>query len=86
MVPICILNQKCQFGELLEGLVMEDVGIHILWRFGLSYGHLVFLWPFGIFVAIWHILCSLGVFIPVLLCCTKKNLATLQKTRVDLSL
>jgi hypothetical protein len=32
---------------------MEEVGmyiyVHILGQFGLSYGHLVFLWPFGIF-------------------------------------
>jgi hypothetical protein len=38
--------------------------LYILWPFGLFYGHLVFgIWSFGIF--------SL-----VLVCCTKKNLAT----------
>jgi hypothetical protein len=35
-------------------------------------GHLVY------FVAIWYILWSFGVFFPVLVYCTKKNLATLQ--------
>jgi hypothetical protein len=40
--------------------------------FGLSYWHLVFLWPFSLvyFMVIWYIF-------PVLVCCTKKNLATL---------
>jgi hypothetical protein len=49
---------------------MEDVGI--------LYGHLVY------FTAIWYILCTFGLFyshlvyfFPVLVCCTKKNLATL---------
>jgi Na+/H+-dicarboxylate symporter len=42
---------------------MEDVGIF--------YGHLVY------FVAIWCILWLFGMFSPVLVCCTKKNLATL---------
>jgi hypothetical protein len=61
----------------LEGLAIENVGIF--------YGHLVYfkavwsiLWPFGIFydhliyfMAIWYIF-------PVLVCCIKKNLATLR--------
>jgi hypothetical protein len=49
---------------------------YILWQFHLFYGHLVYfvvisyiLWPFGIF---WYIC-------PVLVCCTKKNLATLLR-------
>jgi hypothetical protein len=51
---------------------MEDVGIF--------YGNLVY------FTAIWYILCPFGisygylVFFPVLVCCTKKNLATLVRT------
>jgi hypothetical protein len=52
----------------LESLGMENVGIvfvilTILRPFGIIYFHLVY------FVAIW-------LFFPVLLCCTKKNLAT----------
>jgi hypothetical protein len=48
---------------------MEDVGIFmaiwsILWPFGICFGHLVYYPPF------WYIL-------PILVCCTKKNLATL---------
>jgi hypothetical protein len=35
------------------------------------YGHLVY------FVVIWYILWSFGIFFPVLVSCTKKNLATL---------
>jgi hypothetical protein len=34
-------NQKSQFRYILEVLKMED--------FGIFYGHLVILWPFGIF-------------------------------------
>jgi hypothetical protein len=32
-----------------------DVGIPTLCPFGKFYGHLVYLWPFGIFMAIWYI-------------------------------
>jgi hypothetical protein len=53
----------------LEGLAIEDVGIFYgylvhLRAFGIFYGHLVH------FVVIWYIF-------PVLVFCTKKNLATL---------
>jgi hypothetical protein len=55
---------------------MEDVGAYI-WPFGLFYGHLVHFRPFGIFcgrffMVIWYIF-------PALVCCTKKNLATLLR-------
>jgi Na+/H+-dicarboxylate symporter len=43
--------------------------------FGLYYGHLVY------FVAFWHILWLFVIFSPLLVCCTKKNLATLQWRR-----
>jgi hypothetical protein len=67
-------NQKSKFGQILEGLAMEDVGIfygrlvhftvfcYILWTFGIARGDLVY-------------------FFPVLVFCTKKNLATLVCTR-----
>jgi hypothetical protein len=42
-----------------------------IWSF---YGHLVY------FTAIWSILWLFGIFFPVLVCCTKKNLATLPHT------
>jgi hypothetical protein len=38
---------------------------------GIFYGRL------GFFIPIWYILCSFGTFCPVLVTCTKKNLATL---------
>jgi hypothetical protein len=44
---------------------------YILWPFGRFYDHLVH------FVAIRYILWSFGTFSPLLVCCTKKNLATL---------
>jgi hypothetical protein len=60
--------QKFQFGCILEGLEMENVGIflaiwNILQLFGLYYGNVV---------VIWYI-----IFHPILLYYTKKNLATL---------
>jgi hypothetical protein len=63
-------NPKSQFGKILEGLRLENVDIF--------YGHLKhftdiwdILWPFGTFVFIRYIF-------PVLVSCTKKNLATLE--------
>jgi hypothetical protein len=57
---------------------------YILWSFGIFCGHLVY------FVVIWYILWSFGIFygdlvhlfVPVLVCYTKKNLATLFCSRV----
>jgi hypothetical protein len=60
-------NQKSQFGKILEGLILENVV-----PFGIFYGHL------GYFMTIWYTLCSFGTFFPVLVSCTKKNLATLR--------
>jgi hypothetical protein len=70
-------TKKSQFGKILEGLAMENLGIfydhlvyltaikNILWPFGTFCGHLVH------FVAIWYIF-------PILVFCTKTNLATLR--------
>jgi hypothetical protein len=41
-----ISNPKPQFGQILEGLGMEKVGICILWSFGIYYKL-----PFGTFLA-----------------------------------
>jgi hypothetical protein len=45
--------------------------ISFLWPFGTFYGYL------GYFTTIWYILYSFVTFGPVLVSCTKKNLATL---------
>jgi hypothetical protein len=63
-------DQKSQFGKILEGLAFEDVDC--------MYGNLVYFmticelyfWLFGIFYGY-----LVGIFSPVLVCCTKKNLA-----------
>jgi hypothetical protein len=55
----------------LGGMAMEAVGIF--------YGHLVY------FVAVWNIFWSFSIFSPVLVCCTKKNLATLPSIRIFFS-
>jgi hypothetical protein len=39
--------------------------------FGIFYGHL------GYCMTIWYVLCSSGTFFPILVSCTKKNLASL---------
>jgi hypothetical protein len=69
-------NQKSKFGYFLKCLAMEDVGIF--------YGQSVYftaicytLWTFGIFSG------QLVYFSPILVCCTKKNLATLA-LRLDM--
>jgi hypothetical protein len=54
----------------LEGLGVEIVG-YILNPFGKIYGHMV------CFMALGYNMLSFGIFSPVLVCCTKKNLATL---------
>jgi hypothetical protein len=71
-------TKKSQFGKILEGLPKEDVGTSmaiwsILLPFGIVCGHLVY------FVAIWYILRSFGMIFPILVSCTKKNLATLER-------
>jgi hypothetical protein len=53
---------------------MEDVGIFM--------AILSILQPnsycqMGYHMAIWYILCSFGIFFPVLVCCAEKNVATL---------
>jgi hypothetical protein len=56
-------------GKFLEGLAMEYVVY--FWPCDLFCGHVIN------FVAIWCTLWSLGIFFLVLVCCTRKNLATL---------
>jgi hypothetical protein len=51
-------NPKSQFGSILEGLAMENVGMHILCAFGILYGH----WKY--FIAIWYILWTFDIFSP----------------------
>jgi hypothetical protein len=49
--------------------------LYILWTFGSSHSHWVY------FEAVWYILWPFGIFFPVLVHCTKRNLATLLKIR-----
>jgi hypothetical protein len=55
---------------------MEHAGRLHIWPFPTLNGHLVH------FIAIWYILGSFGTFSPVLVCCAKKNLATLLKMQM----
>jgi hypothetical protein len=64
-------NQKSQFGKILEGLAIEDVGIFMA-ILSLFYGQMVHA------MAIWYILLPFGIFFPFLVYCTEKNLATLE--------
>jgi hypothetical protein len=57
--------------------------IPILRSFGIFCGHLVYfavIW-YTYFAVIRYILWSFGIFFPVLVCCTMKNLATLGRPR-----
>jgi hypothetical protein len=64
-------NQKSQLGEKCSGYQIGKCW-YILWTFRIFFGHL------GYWMTIWHIVCSVGAFFPVLVSCTKKNLATLE--------
>jgi hypothetical protein len=71
-------NQKSQFGKKYRGLRFENVA--------LFYGHLeYFVNILDFFMTIWYILCSFGTFFPVLVSCTKKNLATLLYTSAHIN-
>jgi hypothetical protein len=65
-----IFIQKSVF-EYIFGRNWNGKFWDILLPFGIFYGHLV------LFTAIWYILLSFGYIFPVLVCCTKKNLAPL---------
>jgi hypothetical protein len=87
---VCFQTNKSQFGKIwriLQGNILAYFMTiwcivrphwkyfmaiwYILWSFGIFCGHLVY------FEVIWYILGSFGIFFPVLVSCTKKNLATL---------
>jgi hypothetical protein len=55
---------------------LENVDMYILWTFG------IFDTNCGYFMTIWCILCSFGTFFPILVSCTKKNLATLDASTI----
>jgi hypothetical protein len=59
-------TKKTHFAYILEGLAMKDVGMNSLWTFGIFYGHSVYL-------------IVLKYIFLVLVCCSKKNLATLPR-------
>jgi hypothetical protein len=68
--------RKSQFGYIFEGLGMETdaIFIDIANVFTVTW---YILWQFGIFCD------HFGIFFHVLVCCTKKNLATLAETQTD---
>jgi hypothetical protein len=88
---VCLKTQNPnlgKFGRVLQKMLEYFIAIlSILRPFGIFmvigyfYGHWVFLWSFCIFMVIWYILWLIGIFIPVLVCCIKKNLATLFTKR-----
>jgi hypothetical protein len=73
-------NQGCQMvyfqtknpnlGKILEGLWLQNGYSHLKYFTGIL----------GYFMKIWYILRSFGTFYPLLVSCTKKNLATLVST------
>jgi hypothetical protein len=70
---VSFLTKNPDLGKFCEGLWLENVATF--------YGHLEYfadIWDY--FMTIWYILCSFVIFFPVLVPCTKKNLATLVCT------
>jgi hypothetical protein len=65
-------NQKSQFGQILKDLENGRYW-YFLFPFCQFYVQMVYN------MAIWCILCSFGILFPVLVCCTDKNLATLDR-------
>jgi hypothetical protein len=56
-------NQKSQFRSILEDPAMEDVGMYIIWPFGLFCGHLVYFAAIWVsFKAIWYKFSRFGIF------------------------
>jgi hypothetical protein len=73
---IYLLTKNPNFGiPILEGVVVRSFHFMV---FDIFYGHFVY------FKAIWCILWLFGSHLPVLVCCTKKNLATLISNRVEI--
>jgi hypothetical protein len=75
---VCFQTKNPNLGKLFGALAMEYLGTF--------YDHLVYfkaianiLWPF------WHILWPFGIFLPILVFCTKKNLATLIQSLVPIN-
>jgi hypothetical protein len=68
-------NQKSQFVQTSNGRCW-----YISCPFCQFSGHLAY------FMAIWYIFPNFGTFLPVLVCCTTKNLATLGRMFVQIAL
>jgi hypothetical protein len=68
---VCFETKNPKLGKFFRALDWKM----FFWPFGLFYGNL------GYFMCIWYILYSFGTFFPVLVSCTKKNLATLPTCR-----
>jgi hypothetical protein len=66
---VCFQTKNPNLGKFLKRLAMEDVGIF--------YGHLVHFTVFCYILLTFGIVCGNLVIFPVLVFCTKKNLATL---------
>jgi hypothetical protein len=70
-----IFHDKIPIWAYFEGLGMEN--------FFVFHGHLVFLLIFWYiyFMVVWNLLCHFGIFFPILVSCTKMNLATPNSSR-----
>jgi hypothetical protein len=71
--PICVYFGALWNGKCIYLSRVYILSVYILSRFGIFYGHLVYIitaiW-YTYFVVLWYIF-------PVLVCCNEKNLATL---------
>jgi hypothetical protein len=83
-VGLCAIKQGCQ----MVCFQTKNTNLGKFWR-ALYWKMLLYfmviwniLWTYGIFMAIWYILCSFGTLYPVLVKCTKKNLASLPSSPI----
>jgi hypothetical protein len=79
----CEGNRKVQCCQMVYFRTKKNPSLVKFWMV-LEWKMLVFLEPFCLlygqmvyFIAVWYILWSIGIFLPALVYCTKKNLATL---------
>jgi hypothetical protein len=74
-----ISSQDCLQGCQMAYFQTKNPNLGKFWSVCKLYGHLVYTYNFHFvyFMAVWLILWTIWYIFPVLVCCTKKNLATL---------
>jgi hypothetical protein len=74
-IPICV-----NFGSVLQWKILEYFTKHLVYYTAIGNNS----WPFGIFCCHLVYFVSFGIFLPVLVFCSKKNLPTPELVQTDL--